>query len=44
LQEKQRADERTRTADLSSLRVIIHVLHWFAQGCNSCIDKPVSLL
>jgi hypothetical protein len=30
LQEKQRADERTRTADLSSLRVISQALQRFA--------------
>jgi hypothetical protein len=40
----QRADERTRTADLTSLRVINHVLQGFAQGCKPCISKPISLL
>ena len=34
LQENQRADERTRTADLS-LRVIGHVLQGFAEACKS---------
>jgi hypothetical protein len=32
---KKRADERTRTADLISLRVIIQALQGFAQGCKS---------
>jgi hypothetical protein len=41
---KKRADERTRTADLISLPVIIHVLQGFAQGCECGISKPVSLL
>jgi hypothetical protein len=40
----QRADERTRTADLPSLRVINRMLQGFARGCNSRISKPVSLL
>ena len=40
----ERADERTRTADPNSLRVIIQALQGFAQGCKSPIDKPVSLL
>src|SRR5215216_5140649 len=44
LQAKNRADERTRTADLSSLRVIIHVLQGFTQACKSPISKPLSLL
>jgi hypothetical protein len=39
-----RADERTRTADLISLRVIKRVLQGFAQGCRSRISKPVSFL
>jgi hypothetical protein len=38
------ADERSRTADLISFRVIIHVLQGFARDCNSYIDKTVSLL
>jgi hypothetical protein len=41
---KERADERTRTADLISLRVIIQVLQGLAQGCKSRISKRVSLL
>jgi len=41
---KRRADERTRTADLISLRVIGHVLQGLARGCNHRIYKPVSLL
>jgi hypothetical protein len=40
----KRADERTRTADLTSLRVIIKVLQWFAEACKSRISKPVSFL
>jgi hypothetical protein len=39
-----RADERTRTADLISLRVIGHVLQGLAQECKSPISKPVSIL
>ena len=39
-----RADERTRTADLTSLRVIIHGLQRFARACNSRISKPFSFL
>ena len=39
-----RTDERTRTADLISLRVIIQVLQGFAQGCRSPISKPLSFL
>ena len=39
---KKRADERTRTADLSSLRVIIQALQGFAQACKCSIFKPVS--
>jgi hypothetical protein len=41
---KQRADERTRTADLTSLRVISQALQGFAQECKSCISKGVSFL
>jgi hypothetical protein len=44
LQEKKRADERTRTADLISLGVIIHTLQGFAEGCKCRISKPYSLL
>ena len=40
----KRADERTRTADLVSLRVIIHALQRFARGCKSRKSRPVSLL
>src|SRR5215217_3305389 len=40
----ERADERTRTADLVSLRVIGHALHGLAGVCKSLIDKPVPLL
>ena len=36
---KRRADERTRTADLTSLRVIGHPLQTFALVCKSRIDK-----
>jgi hypothetical protein len=32
--QKRRADERTRTADLISLRVIIQALQGFARGAN----------
>ena len=39
----KRADERTRTADLTSLRVISRALQGFAQGCKSRISKGVSL-
>jgi hypothetical protein len=44
LQEKRRADERTRTAGLILLRVIIQVLLVFARGCKSRIYKVLSLL
>ena len=44
LQEKKRADERTRTADLISLRVIIQALQGFAEACKSRISKRLSLL
>jgi hypothetical protein len=40
----KRADERTRTADLPSLRVIIHVLLGVAQPCRYRISKPISFL
>src|SRR3712207_7735813 len=36
------ADQRTRTADLSSLRVIHQALQEFAQVCKYPISKPVS--
>jgi hypothetical protein len=39
-----RADERTRTADLRSLRVTIQALQGFAQVCKSRISKRFSLL
>jgi hypothetical protein len=41
---KRRADERTRTADLISLRVIGHVLQGCAGDCKYRISKPLSLL
>jgi hypothetical protein len=41
---KRRADEGTRTADLSSLRVIIQALLGIAQAYKYCISKPVSIL
>ena len=44
LQAKKRADERTRTADLISLRVIGHVLHGCAGSCKSRIFRGVSFL
>jgi hypothetical protein len=44
LQGKRRADERTRTADLISLRVICRALQRFAHTCESRISKGVSLL
>ena len=40
----ERADERTRTADLTSLRVIYQALQGFAQECKSRIFKGFSLL
>jgi hypothetical protein len=42
--QKKRADERTRTADLPSLRVIIHTLQGFAGTCKFRINKRLSLL
>jgi hypothetical protein len=39
-----RADERTRTADLTSLRVIGQALQGFARGCKYRISRPVSFL
>src|SRR5215203_4528903 len=41
---KKRADERTRTADLISLRVIHHALQRFAGGCKTRISKGFSFL
>ena len=41
---KQRADERTRTADLISLQVISHALQGFARDCRIRILKQFSLL
>jgi hypothetical protein len=40
----QRADERTRTTDLISLRVINHVLQGFAGPCKCRIFRGVSFL
>jgi hypothetical protein len=42
MSEKQRADERTRTADLVSLRVIGQGLQRFAGGCKCRIFRGVS--
>jgi hypothetical protein len=39
-----RADERTRTADLISLRVIHQALQRCAGGCKCRISKRVSIL
>ena len=44
LQAKKSADERTRTADLPSLRVINRMLQGFAQACKTRIDRQVSFL
>jgi hypothetical protein len=41
---KERADERTRTADLVSLGVIGRALQGFAQACKSRISRRLSLL
>jgi hypothetical protein len=41
MERKKRGDERTRTADLISLRVIIHALLGIAQAYKYCISKPV---
>jgi hypothetical protein len=41
--ERSRADERTRTADLISFRVISQTLQEFAEACNSRISRRVSL-
>ncbi len=40
---KKRADERTRSAFLISLRVMIQALQGFAGGCKSRIDKGFSV-
>jgi hypothetical protein len=40
----QRADERTRTADLISLRVITQALQGYAGGFKTLIPKAFSLL
>src|ERR671921_1457464 len=44
LQEKRRADERTRTAYPCSLRVITQALQGCAQDCKCRISKPVTFL
>jgi Transposase, Mutator family len=44
MSENQRADERTRTADLISLRVIGQGLQGVAQACRTRISKGVSFL
>jgi hypothetical protein len=44
LRRLERADERTRTADPISLRVITHALQGVAQVCKSRISKPISFL
>jgi hypothetical protein len=44
VQRVQRADEQTRTAYPFSLRVIIYVLHGYAQACQTRITKPISFL
>jgi hypothetical protein len=41
---KKRTDQRTRTALLFHLRVIIQALQGLAEGCNSRISKPFSRL
>src|SRR5215204_5285954 len=41
---KQRADERTRTADLLQLRVISQALQGFALACKYRISRRFSLL
>src|SRR5829696_10299829 len=42
--DRERADERTRTADLVSLRVLHQALQGFAQDCKSRISRRFSLL
>jgi hypothetical protein len=44
LQVKRRADERTRTAHLISLRVINIALQRVAHGCKCPLSKPLSFL
>jgi hypothetical protein len=44
LSRMERADERTRTADLPSLRVIRRALQGFAQPCKSRKSRRFSLL
>src|SRR5215216_6834993 len=44
VQRVQRAEERTRTADLISLRVITQALQGCAGNCKCRIDKPFALL
>ena len=44
IERKKRADERTRTADLISLRGIIHALQGFAEVCKSRISRRFPLL
>jgi hypothetical protein len=39
---KKRADERTRTADLISLRVITQALQGFALACKTRIYRGIS--
>ena len=40
LQVKKRADERTRTADLISLRVSLEAFLGIARTCKTSLDKP----
>src|SRR5215212_6692102 len=42
--DKKKADERARTADLLSLRVIIQALQRFAHSCKCRINKELSVL
>ena len=42
--QKQRAGERTRTADLISLRVLSQAFQRFAQACKTRIYRPISFL
>jgi hypothetical protein len=44
LRANKRADERTRTADLISLRVITQALQGVAEVCKSRISRQLSLL
>ena len=43
LRQSERANERTRTADLVSLRVMHQALQALAQGCKPRISKPIPL-